>query len=89
MSATFRHERAKFHVVMAACGGFVLLMLAALVYVCTRPQTAEVQAAEAHAVRQCWTRSTDPDRSAISRSAQHDACREMQKQYVYKFGERP
>jgi hypothetical protein len=76
-----RTERVKFHLVMAGCGGFVLLMLAALAWVCLQPQTVDVQAAERHAIEQCVQRyATDP------RCAQADSCREMRKQYVHKFG---
>jgi hypothetical protein len=72
-----RTERVKFHLVMAGCGGFVLLMLAALAWVCLQPQTVDVQAAERHAIEQCVQRSEDPSA---------DSCREMRKQYVHKFG---
>lgn len=47
-----RAEKLKFHLVMAGCGGFVVLMLAALAWVCLQPQTVDVQAAERHAIEQ-------------------------------------
>ena len=65
-----RAERLKFHLVMAGCGGFVVLMLAALAWVCLQPQTVDVQAAERHAIEQCVQRSEDPSRSEIQRRAQ-------------------
>jgi hypothetical protein len=79
-------DKLKFHLVMAGCGGFVVLMLAALAWVCLQPQTVDVQAAERHAIEQCLQRSEDGARSEIQRRAQADSCREMRKQYVHKFG---
>ena len=81
--------RRRFHLVMVACAGFVLLMLAALIYVCTRPQTAQVQAAERNAILKCRERSEDTSRSAIFRSSLVQACQEMEKQYIHKFDEKP
>ena len=66
--------------------GLLLLVLAALAWVCLQPQTVDVQAAERHAIEQCLQRSEDPSRSEIQRRAQADSCREMRKQYVHKFG---
>ena len=68
---------------------FALAALASLVYVCSRPQTAEVRAAERHAVLMCWQRSADPVRPVISRDAQAVACLEMERQYLRKFGAMP
>ncbi|KAF1015223.1 MAG: hypothetical protein GAK31_02713 [Stenotrophomonas maltophilia] len=82
-----QRDRLKFHLVMAGCGAFVVLALAALAYVCSRPQTAGVQSGEARAIERCLQRSQDPARRAIQRQAQADSCREMRKQYLHKFGE--
>lgn len=82
-----RRDKLRFHLVMLGCAGFVGLALASLVYVCSRPQTASVQAAEQAAITQCWERSRAPERTEIYRRAQADSCREMHKQYVHKFGE--
>lgn len=81
-----RRDKLKFHLVMFGCAGFVCVALASLAYVCTRPQTASVQAAEQAAITQCWERSRAPDRTEIYRRAQADSCREMVKQYEHKFG---
>jgi hypothetical protein len=81
-----RREKLRFHLVMLGCGGFIVLALASLVYVCSRPQTASVQASEQAAIAQCWQRSRDPERTEIYRRAQADSCREMHEQYVHKFG---
>ena len=66
-----------------------LAALASLVYVCSRPQTPEVRAAERHAVLMCWQRSADAGRTAISRDALATACLEMERQYLRKFGAMP
>ena len=89
MSSKMTPERRRFHLIMAGCGLFVLAMLGSLIYVCSRPQTADVQAAERHAVLMCRQRSADENRSAIYRSEQSKACREMEKQYVHKFQQQP
>lgn len=68
---------------------FAIAMLGLLIWVCSRPQTDDIRAAEGQSIARCWERSADPRRSAISRSAQADACREMEKQYVHKFGQPP
>ncbi len=81
-----RGQKVRFHLVMAGCAGFVVLMLGALAWVCLQPQTSGVQAAERHAIEQCVQRSEDTARSEIQRRAQADSCREMRKQYVHKFG---
>ena len=81
-----RANKATFHWTMACCGAFVVLMLAILAYVCSRPQTSDIEAAEANALSQCWKRSADGTRTEIYRSAARDSCKEMQKQYVHKFG---
>lgn len=82
-------SRMRFHLVMGGCGLFVLAMLGSLAYVCSRPQTADVQHAERYSVQACWQRSADESRSSIYRSEQRKACREMEKQYVYKFQQQP
>lgn len=82
-----QRDRLTFHAVMAGCAGIVLLALASLAYVCTRPQTAQVQAGEARAIERCQQRSRDPARTEIQRRALADACREMRRQYLHKFGE--
>lgn len=79
----------RFRRVMGACGLFMAAMIGSLVYVCTRPQTDEVRAAEGRAVLACWQRSADAARTDIFRSEQGKACREMEKQYVHKFRQRP
>ena len=60
-------DKLKFHLVMVGCGGFVVLMLAALAWVCLQPQTVDVQAAERHAIEQCLQRSEGAARSEIPR----------------------
>lgn len=82
-------ERRRFQFIMGACGVFILAMLGSLVYVCSRPQTVSEQSAERQAVRMCWLRSTETSRSAINRSEQSKACREMEKQYDYKSQHQP
>lgn len=84
-----RHPASKvrFHAVMLACLGFTIAMTAALVFVVSRPQTAQVQSAEQHAISMCRQRSVDPERTAIYRSTHGQACQEMEKQYRLKFGQ--
>jgi len=81
-----RRDKLKFHLVMLGCGGFIVLSLGALVWVCSQPQTASVQASEQAAIEQCLQRSRAPERTEIHRRAQADSCREMRKQYEHKFG---
>ena len=78
----------RFRYVMAACGMFVLAALGSLIYVCSRPQTPEVQAAERHAIAACKAQSEDPARTDIFRSERRKACAEMEKQYLHKFQQR-
>lgn len=80
-------SKARFHAVMLACLGFTIAMTAALVFVVSRPQTAQVQSAEQHAIAMCRQRSADPERTAIYRSTHGQACQEMEKQYRLKFGQ--
>jgi len=82
-------DRVKFHLVMTGCGLFVIGMLGLLIYVCSRPQTPAVQAAEQHVIAMCRERSTDPVHTEIFRREHAAACREMTKQYVRKFNEQP
>lgn len=82
-------SRAFFHIIMAGSGLFIVLMLAILAYVMSRPQTPAVQAAEQQAVLKCRERSTDPSRSLIAQRELAKSCQEMEKQYVRKFGQQP
>lgn len=75
-------SRRTFHLVMAGCALFAIAMLGLLIWVCSRPQTDDIRAAEGQSIARCWERSADPRRSAISRSAQADACREMEKGFA-------
>ena len=84
--AAVRRDKLKFHLVMLGCAGFVVLALASLAYVCSRPQTADVQASERAAIEQCLQRSRAPERTEIYRRAQADSCAEMLEQYEHKFG---
>lgn len=79
----------KFRRVMLACGLFVIAMLGALAYVCSRPQTALVQSGERQAILACRQQSEDAHRTEIFRSERRKACAEMEKQYMHKFQERP
>lgn len=80
-------SKAGFHAVMLACLAFTIAMTAALVFVVSQPQTAQVQSAELHAIAMCRQRSADPARTAIYRSTHGQACQEMEKQYRLKFGQ--
>lgn len=82
-------QRKKFHLIMAGCGIFMVLAVSSLAYVASRPQTTEVQEAEGKAVLACWQRSNDPVLPAISRIELTKSCKEMEKQYVHKFGAKP
>jgi len=79
----------KFRRVMAACFVFVLAMLGCLAYVCSRPQTLEVQLGERQAILACRQQSEDAARTEIFRSERRKACAEMEKQYAHKYQERP
>lgn len=81
-------QRRRFALVMAAGGVFVALLLGAFVFGVSRPQTAAAEAAERHAVVQCWRRS-QAAASPASRSFQAEACREMEKQFRSKFRRAP
>ncbi len=79
----------KFRSVMNLCGLFVLVMLGSLIWVCSRPQTEAIQAAEKRSILACRTQSTDMARTEIFRMERQKACAEMEKQYLRKFQERP
>ncbi|THT97818.1 hypothetical protein E9531_15315 [Lampropedia puyangensis] len=80
------HHRKRFHLIMLTCLAFTAAMIGALIFVVSRPQTAQVQAAEQHAIAKCRQRSGNPERTAIYRATQVQACNEMEKQYRIKFG---
>jgi len=79
----------KFRWVMSLCGVFIIAMLGSLIYVCSRPQTAETQAAERRAIMACRQQSEEVTRTEIFRSERRKACVEMEKQYMHKFQDRP
>jgi Na+/H+-dicarboxylate symporter len=79
----------RFRIVLAGCGVFVIAMLGSLAYVCSRPQTPAIQAAEKQTILACKQQSEDAARTEIFRIERRKACAEMQKQYVHKFKELP
>lgn len=68
---------------------FVTLLTVALCYGVSRPYDGDIEAQERNAVVQCRLRSSDPSTSAVSRSIQSEACREMAKQFTSKFHREP
>lgn len=63
---------------------FVVLVFVGLIYIMTRPQDGEIEAAEREAIEACW-KSAD----ATERSFTVESCQEMEKQFQRKFGHQP
>lgn len=63
---------------------FVVLVFVGLIYIMTRPQDGEIEAAEREAIEACW-KSAD----ATERSFTVESCQEMEKQFQRKFGYQP
>ncbi|TXR39762.1 hypothetical protein FVE88_07480 [Ectopseudomonas mendocina] len=63
---------------------FVVLIFAGLIYIMTRPQDSEIEAGERAAIDACWQSA-----QATERSFTEESCREMEKQFLRKFGHQP
>ena len=61
-----------------------MLVFVGLIYIMTRPQDGEIEAAEREAIEACW-KSAD----ATERSFTVESCQEMEKQFQRKFGHQP
>lgn len=63
---------------------FVVLVLAGLIYIMTRPQDGEIEAREREAIEACWQSA-----QATERAFTQESCQEMEKQFLRKFGQQP
>lgn len=63
---------------------FVVLVFVGLIYIMTRPQDGEIEAAEREAIEACWKNA-----DATERSFTVESCQEMEKQFLRKFGHQP
>ncbi|MEJ2801073.1 hypothetical protein WAE61_04255 [Comamonadaceae bacterium PP-2] len=75
--------------VAAASLCFVAIALGSLLYVCSRPQTPSIAAAERHTIARCFLSAEEPRRSPLSQYVRAEACREMTKQFTRKYGVAP
>lgn len=63
---------------------FIVLVFAGLIYVMTRPQDGAIEAGERQAIEACWKSA-----NATERAFTLESCKEMEKQFVRKFGKQP